>query len=133
MTKTDSRDKLSVMNQSQIQRQIEQVKKELAELGPVHPGSLSEQYNICGTPGCHCKDTKNPQKHGPYYQLSYVHKGKSTTQFIRPTFVEEIQKQLENYKLFKALTEEWVHLSIELSRLKLDLARRNKPKEPSLF
>jgi hypothetical protein len=105
------------MNQSQIQRQIEQVKKELADLGPVHPGSLSEQYNICGTPGCHCKDTKNPQKHGPYYQLSYGWRGKSSSLFVRPERVAEMRKKVTNYKRLRELVKEWVDLAVELERV----------------
>ena len=47
----------------------------------MHPGSLREQYNVCGKAGCRCKDPKKPQKHGPYYQLSYTWRGKSSTPF----------------------------------------------------
>ena len=60
------------MTANQIQRRIEKIKAELEGLGGMHPGSISEQYNVCGTPGCRCKDKKNPQKHGPYYQLSFT-------------------------------------------------------------
>jgi len=45
-------------------RQIERVKVKLAALGDLRPGSLSTQYNVCGTPGCRCKATP-PEKHGP--------------------------------------------------------------------
>ena len=45
--------------------QLEQrVKRSLAELGPMHPGSLREQYNVCGKAGCHCKDPKKPRSMG---------------------------------------------------------------------
>ena len=40
------------------------------------PDSINEQYNVCGSPNCKCKDKKNPQKHGPYYYLSFTFKGK---------------------------------------------------------
>jgi len=71
------------MNTSQIARKIEQLKRQLAQLGPKHPGSLSAQYNVCGKPSCRCKDPKEPQKHGPYYQLSFTWRGKSRTRFVR--------------------------------------------------
>jgi len=41
-----------------------------------------EQYNVCGKPGCHCKDAKNPQKHGPYNQLSFTRRGQGGTRFV---------------------------------------------------
>jgi type IV secretion system protein VirB4 len=35
----------------------------------------------------------------------------------------QVRRQIDNYKRFKALTDEWVYLSIEHSRLKMRLAR----------
>jgi hypothetical protein len=105
------------MKQTQIEHRIKQVKHELAELGPLHPGSIGEQYNVCGTPGCHCKDEKNPQRHGPYYQLSYGWRGKSSSRFVRPERVTEMRKKVDNYKRLRELVNEWVDLSLELERL----------------
>src|SRR5437867_712277 len=113
----DSYARLSVMNQSQILRRIEQLKKELSDLGAMHPGSISEQYNVCGTAGCHCKDPKHPQRHGPYYQLSYGWRGKSSSRFVRPERLGEMREKVENYKRFRDLTKEWVDLAVELERL----------------
>jgi hypothetical protein len=48
------------------------MKSQLRALGPMRPGSLSRQYNVCGKPGCRCKDPKNPRRHGPYDQLNYA-------------------------------------------------------------
>ena len=48
-------------------------KCDLAALGDLRPGSLSIQYNVCGSPGCRCK-ADPPVKHGPYYQVSYTRK-----------------------------------------------------------
>ncbi len=94
---------------NQIEKRIERIKKKLMKIGPMRPGSLSKQYSVCTKEGCKCMDPIDPRKHGPYYQLSYVRKGKSTTRFIRPPFVKNIQKQLLNYKTFKSLTDEWIN------------------------
>ncbi|MFI5294577.1 MAG: DUF6788 family protein, partial [Thermodesulfovibrionales bacterium] len=32
-------------------KSVEQLKQKLLNLGPVLPGSISEQWNVCGTPG----------------------------------------------------------------------------------
>jgi len=102
---------------AQLHKRVEELKRELAELGPMRPGSLSKQYNVCGTPGCHCKDPKNPRKHGPYYHLNYTWRGKCRTEFVKEEAVEELRGQLETYKRFRALTTEWVEVSLELARL----------------
>ncbi len=104
------------MTQHNPEHRIEEIKRELAGLGPLHPGSVSEQYNICGTPGCHCKDPKNPQKHGPYYQLSYGWRGKSSTLFVRADQVDAAREKVANYKHMQELVKEWVDLSMELER-----------------
>ena len=105
------------MNLENIQRRIKEIKAELSGLGPMHPGSISEQYNICGTPGCRCKDPENPQKHGPYYQLSYTWRGKSSSLFVRKDRLEGMRAQVANYKQLRALTQEWVDLEMKRERI----------------
>jgi hypothetical protein len=101
---------------TQIQRRIERLKRRLAALGPMHPGSLGEQYNVCGTPGCRCKAPQDPRKHGPYYQLSYTWRGKSSSRFVRPERVAAMRQKVTNYKRFRELVNQWVDLALELER-----------------
>jgi len=112
----------------QIERRIQQIKTQLATLGDMRPGSLSQQYNVCGKPGCRCKDPAHPKRHGPYYQLSWVHQGKSTTQFIRRPWVPQVKAQLVTFKRFRKLTEEWIALALALAKLKLQAASTDNPK-----
>lgn len=111
-----------------LEKEIAKIKINLMNLGDMHPGSLSKQYNVCGTPGCQCKDPHNPKKHGPYYQISFVHKKKSTSRFIKKEFVPEIKKQINNYQKFKQLVESWKILATELAQLKL-AEKTNLPKK----
>ena len=107
-----------------LQQRLARIKAELLALGPIHPGSISEQYNVCGTPGCRCKDPKKPVKHGPYPHLSYTWRGKSTTRFVRPARVVALQEKIVRYKQFRELTAEWVDLAIALERLERDAAKQ---------
>ena len=102
---------------AELQKQIKAIQRELASLGPMRPGSLSEQYNVCGTPGCRCKDPKKPRKHGPYYHLNYSWQGKARTEFVKAHAVQAVREQLANYKRFRELTTQWVDASIQLARL----------------
>lgn len=108
-----------------LEEKIQEIKTQLLALGNMRPGSLSQQYNVCGKPGCRCKDPKNPKRHGPYYQLSYVHQGKSTTQFIRPELRATVRTQIATFKKFRKLTDRWVDLALTVAKLKLDAARRS--------
>lgn len=90
-----------------IDKEIARIKERLAGLGAMRPGTLTKQY----------RDRKTRQ--GAYYQLSYTHQMKSRTDYVRPQFVGIIRKEITEYKKYKTLTEKWVHLSIELSKLKV--------------
>jgi len=112
------------MSVMQIQRRIAQLQRQLLELGPLHPGSISEQYNVCGQPGCRCKDPQKPQKHGPYYQLSFTWQGKSSTRFLRPEQVKPMRQKVANYKQLRELMNEWVSLGVEMERAKRARAKQ---------
>jgi hypothetical protein len=116
------------MRKEQISAKIATVKAELMQIGAMRPGTLSQQYSACQKPGCKCVDPIQPQKHGPFYKLSYSHQGKSTTQFVRPQFVPEVKQQVATYKKFKALTQRWVALSLELCKLEMQEARSEASK-----
>jgi len=125
LTYSDSHDMaLGIMSVMQIQRRIAQLQRQLLELGPLHPGSISEQYNVCGQPGCRCKDPQKPQKHGPYYQLSFTWQGKSSTRFLRPEQVKPMRQKVANYKQLRELMNEWVSLGVEMERAKRARAKQ---------
>ena len=97
-------------------KKIKTVKKKIDALGPMLPGSITKQWNVCGTKGCKCKDPDNPVKHGPYYQLSYTAAGKSSTIFIKKEELLEAKKRIRNYKKFKELTKEFIIANIDSFR-----------------
>jgi hypothetical protein len=101
-----------------IERKIARIKKDLLNLGPLHPGSLSRQYNVCGKPGCRCKDPVAPRRHGPYYKVSYVYRGRFTSRFVTREKVKEVRAELANYKRLRKLTEAWIGLSLHLVKEK---------------
>ena len=104
--------------QRSLRDKIDLVKKQLVELGHFRPGSLSEQYNVCGKAECRCKSTP-PKKHGPYHQLSFSWKGRSKTKFVRREDVATVREQLRNYRRLRELVDEWIELELELTQLML--------------
>ena len=90
-----------------IEKRIESIQAQLAELGPMRPGSLSLQY-------------RNPkEKTGANYQLSYTYQMKSKTEYIAAELVPQIEQEIAQYKRFRALSAQWIDLSIQWSRLKI--------------
>jgi len=113
-----------------LERRIARIKTQLAQLGDLRFGSLSEQYNVCGRPGCRCKASP-PVKHGPYHQLSYTRKGKSSTKFVRRENLNLVKQQLRNYEKLRKLVDQWIELGNELSNLKTDQEQRPSSRRAS--
>ena len=86
-----------------LERKIEKIKRGLAELGDMRPGSLTTQTRKWG---------------GEYGQLSYTHKGKGHTEYVPGENRKQVKQQIANYKKFRKLTQEWIELGIELCKLK---------------
>jgi len=98
--------------------QIDEIKAQLQKHGAMRPGSLSRQYNVCGKPGCRCKDPKRPKRHGPYYQLNYVFRGKKTSRFIPQEEVTHLRAELANYKTLRRSTDQWTALALQIAHLR---------------
>ena len=82
----------------------------------MRPGSLTMQYR------------NRKEATGEFFQISYTHKMKSKTEYVRPQFVEQLRHQIQNYKTFKKLIEEWVALGILYSQLSMkDEIERSDP------
>jgi len=110
---------------AQVEHRIAQLQRQLLALGPLHPGTISEQYNVCGTPGCRCKDPKDPQRHGPYYQLSFTWLGKGSTRFLRPGQVEAMRRKVAHYQRLRELMKKWVSLEIEREQAEREKEKRS--------
>ena len=90
-------------NQQTIQAEIDRIKHELLIIESMRPGSLSRQPRARG---------------GEYYQLSYSHRGKGHTEYVRSEYEPVIRKEIEAYRRFRELTRRWVDLALELAKLK---------------
>lgn len=112
--------------QAQLEAKIDQLKAELMTLGDLRPGTLSAQYNVCGTVGCQCK-ADPPRKHGPYYQVSFTWQGRSKTHFVRRENIATVRQHLRNYERLRELVNAWIAAGLELSRLRLSEASPRAP------
>src|SRR5437763_2525964 len=101
-----------------LEAQSARIKTVLQGHRPMRRGSLSRQYNVCGKPGCRCKDREHPLRHGPYYQLNYVYRGKKTSRFIRREILDQVRTELANYKKFRRLTDQWIGLALKAAEAK---------------
>jgi hypothetical protein len=99
------------MSLIKLESKINKTKQELLELGDMRPGSLSRQMR------------KAKEKYGAYWQLSYTHMGKGRTEYIKPETLKQVKTEVANYKRYRKLSDRLVGLSIEKSRLKMELGK----------
>jgi hypothetical protein len=78
----------------------------LANLGAMRPGTLTVQY-------------RNPrERKTPFHQISYTHKGRSRSEYVRPENLPAIRREIQTYQRFRRLVGEIVALSLDASRLR---------------
>lgn len=107
------------MNDKQLakwQTELAKTKKALAQIGPMRPGTLTQQY----------KDPK--AKTGAYWQLSYTFQMRSRTRYVRPDEVLLIQPLLDNFKRFRQLVDRCVELSVLIADRQTELRHADQDK-----
>lgn len=117
-----------------LDEEIKSIQAELQALGPMHPGSISSQYQVCGRAGCRCADPTSPQRHGPYHKLHYVYRGKPVCRFVRAGTEAVLRNRLVVYKRFRQLVDRWIALSIQrgISEFFPQVHQPSKPKKTKL-
>ena len=88
------------------EEQIARVKQELLALGPIRPGSISRQYRL------------PKQKKRPFYQISYTHRMRSRSEYIRPENLPILIRETTTFKRFKKLINRWINLALKASHLR---------------
>ena len=92
-------------------QQIQRIKDQLAQLGPLRPGTLTRQF-------------RQPQRQrGAYHQISYTYRMKSRTEYVPKDQVQGARRELAAYQRLKKLIAQWLRLGLERSRLRRKLAR----------
>ncbi len=94
-----------------IEKRITSIKKALLLIGEMRPGSLSRQ-------------TRGGK--GAYYQLSYTHRMRGHTEYVRPELTAQVRRQLQTYRRFKRLVDEWVRLAIEHAKVQAAQAKEGQ-------
>ncbi len=90
---------------------IARIKRDLSELGAMRPGSISRQYR------------EPKEKRRPFWQISYTHRMKSRSEYVRPENLAALRRETATHRRFRLLVERWVDASLKLSQLRADRTR----------
>lgn len=97
-----------------LEDKIKKLKQSIVGLGSLRPGSVTQQ--IAGGPG------RKPRR---YWQISYTYKMRSRTDYLRDDLVEAVKREALEYKKFKKIVDEIIDLSIQLSKEKIEIAKKS--------
>ena len=97
-----------------LQRQRDELKSQLSQIGAMRPGSLVARFRRCGKATCHCAK-KGAKGHGPSHSLTWPVAGKTRTRIIPAgAAVEQTRQQLEEYHRFRQLVQQLLAVSEQI-------------------
>jgi len=114
-----------MVEMEKLRSRRQQVLRELAELGEMRRGSISEQF--VESPG---RDGVRKRR-GPYYVHTYKEKGKTVSRRLTgPEQVALRQKQIDAFRRFQELTAELLRIGEQIADLALS-GEEEKKTSPS--
>lgn len=96
----------------------DELRRQLAAIGDLRPGSLVQNYRKCGKPGCRCAAPQHPG-HGPYWLLTWSVGGKTRSRSIPASQVEATKAQIAECRRLRRLVAELIRVSDDLCQSRL--------------
>lgn len=109
------------MTSSSLAKQRDQVLEQMASLDRMRRGSLSRQF---------FKATPKQTARGPYYVLQGYFKGQKFSERIPAEKAPQVEEEVENYRRFQQLCEDYVTLTDQMTRLADEQAGSKKNSGP---
>jgi len=99
-----------------LEAQRDGILREIAQLGDMRKGSITEAFRSCGKPGCACHRRDHPG-HGPYYAYTMKVAGKTWTVQLRAgARLEKFHREVDTCKEFRALSDKLVPVNSDAAR-----------------
>src|ERR1700704_6579316 len=90
--------------------------KQIAGLGDLRSGSISDTSGRCGKPNCRCHQSGQPV-HGPNPRLTYKDEGKTVTESL-PTAAaqKKAKREIAEFRHFEQLTRAFIEVNAKICR-----------------
>lgn len=111
--------KLSARRQEALrrrQREFEEVRAELQEVGFVLQGSVTERRMVCGKPGCRCHHDPEA-RHGPYYQWSWKSQGRTYSVYLTREQADLCRQWVRNNRRMEKIMKRLRRISLRAAHL----------------
>lgn len=94
-----------------LERQKNELYRQLGELGDFRRGTISVNYRKCGKVYCACARAGHPG-HGPQYLWNATIKGKSHAKNLRlGVELEKVGREVENYQRLVKWWNQWIEVN----------------------
>lgn len=94
-----------------LEAQRDDILRQIARLGDMRKGSITEAFRCCGKSACACFAPAHPG-HGPYYAFTTKVAGKTKTIQLRAgARLNRFQREVDVYKEFRALSEKLIEVN----------------------
>ena len=95
-------------------QQLKALAAQIAQIGFCLPGTLTERYTRCSSPGCRCRQDP-PVLHGPYQSWTRKIAGKTATRTLTPDQARRYQPWFENARQLRTLSAQIEALSLQIA------------------
>lgn len=107
------------------QRRYRELAAELADLGYIAAGSITQRSTRCGTPSCRCH-ADPPQLHGPYWQWTAKVNGKTVTRRLSQTDAKLYHEWISNDRKLRKTITRMRQVAAKASELMITKANKAK-------
>lgn len=115
---------------SALSARRDELRRQLAAIGDLRPGSLVQNYRRCGRPECFCAD-KQQRGHGPYWLLTWSVNGKTRSRSIPAEQVAATQAQIAECQRLRRLVADLIAVSEEVCQAQLKPSTSAVKKKPA--
>ena len=98
-----------------LEKRIASIRLEIFELGDIRPGSATKQ-----------KRSTRGKAYAEYWYVTHSFRGKGYTEYVPEWAIEDVQNENECFKRLGGLVDEWTALAVELSKLRISIARQQQ-------
>ena len=109
--------------------------RQIAGLGDLRSGSISDTSGRCGKPNCRCHKPGNPM-HGPNPRLTYKDQGKTVTESLpTPAAQKKAAREIAEFRHLEQLIRAFIEVSTRICRARLEEApasqEKKRPRRPA--
>jgi hypothetical protein len=108
---------------TQLRRRLEKIRREIAELDLICPGTVVHKTKRCGKPTCRCA-THDDARHGPYYEWHRTEQGRQRHSMLPRKSGPAFADAASSAKKLRSLVKQWEEISLQVladeSQINLD-------------